>query len=328
MIKAASRFNCLEMPHSQAKPDSGISTYAKDHTQSPTNAVACCAGTIYRNYFVNKYGQGGKKGKQIDCLADTAEFLENEKDFYWKMQNGYALPTDRQSMLRLKKKLYEKYLTSRKAMNTVRVGVQWNTEVVKKLSQPNQSHHCVTQVYCAALPISYCTNSKMKDFEPFAKLILDAAYCATFAVAAIKSLESNQRVKLYLTKVGGGVFGNRSRWVADAIKKNLRKFEDFPLDVHLVHYGTLEQPYLQSLGSTNKVDSKNLITKYFASNINVSRLLTSPATTVCSNDDSTALLTSSSPNYSDESVLYSTSSTSEVTKNVKVNNTNKGIKSG
>ena len=308
VFQAASQFNCLEMPNSLVRPEAGITQYVNDHTQGPTCAVACAGGTIYRNYFVNKYGQGGKKGQQIDCLAEAGEVLGNEKSAFWKMQNGYALPSDRESMFRLKRKIYGGYFMSREALSKIRVGVQWDTEVVKRLVKPGQSHHCVTQVYCSALPISFATNSKMKDFEPFAKLILEAAYQATFAVAAIKALETNQRVDLYLTKVGGGVFGNRSRWVVDAIRKNLRKYEDYPLNVYLVHYGTLEQAYLQGLQGSKEDKNKCLITDYFASNINIAKLIASAASTVCSNDDDTALLTTNTPNYSDESVQCSSSS--------------------
>lgn len=322
VFQVASQFNCLEMPHSQVKPDSGITQYDNDHTQGPTCAVACSAGTIYRNYFVNTHGQGGKKGKQIDCLAECGEVLGNEKETFWKMQNGYALPTDHKSIAKLRRKIYAQFLMSREAMSKIRVGVQWNTEVVKEQIRPNQGHHCVTQVYCSAVPISYATNSKMRDFEPFAKLILDAAYHATFAVAAIKALESKKRIDLFLTKVGGGMFGNRSRWVVESIRKNLRKFEDFPLNVYLVHHGTLEQSYFQGLKSSKKVEATRLITDYFASNITVSKSISSPDTTVCSNDDSTALLMarSNSPNDSDESIQTSACSTTEVRTRKKINN--------
>jgi hypothetical protein len=42
-----------------------------------------------------------------------------------------------------------------------------------------------------------------------------------------------------LTQVGGGAFGNRSLWILRAIENALKKFEDAPLDVYLVHYSTI-----------------------------------------------------------------------------------------
>ncbi len=321
VFQVASLFNCLEMTNAQIKPDEGITEYTnEDHRfrQGPVCAVACSAGSIYRNYFVNEYGQGGKKGRQINCLEDAGEVLGNEKDTYWKMQNGYAIPSDRESMCRLKRKIYGGFLMSREAMNKIQVGVHWDTEVVQRLERPDQGRHCVTQVHCGAFPINFATNSRMRDFEPFAKLILDAAYQATFAVAAIKALESNQRVNVYLTKIGGGKFGNRSRWVVDAIRKSLRKYEDYPLNVYLVHHDTLEQSYIQGLKGFNEMKNKCVISEFISSNINVERLVTSADTTVCSNDDSTALLTSrsSSPNNNDDRMVHqiSSSSISVVTK--------------
>jgi hypothetical protein len=69
--------------------------------------------------------------------------------------------------------------------------------------------------------------------------VLRAAYDATLAVAAIKSLENdNARIKCYLTTLGGGVFGNRYEWIRDAINEALNKYIDKPIDVILVHYGS------------------------------------------------------------------------------------------
>jgi len=61
-------------------------------------------------------------------------------------------------------------------MGHLRVGVQWDTEVTLA-----GDGHTVTQVYCSALPIAY-TSIPSPEWEPFARLVLDAAYEATFAV--------------------------------------------------------------------------------------------------------------------------------------------------
>ncbi len=261
IFQAASQFNCLEMPHAAVTPDAGISTYENDKTQGPICAVACAAGTLYRNYFVNEYGQGGKKGKQIDCLEGMGTVFENEREGYWIMRNGYALPTSVENLVNLKRKIYGGFYLSRTAAKKLKVGIQWDTEVTKA---KGPSRHRITQIYCSALPIGYSTIGKIRDFEPFAKLVLEATYQATFTVAAIKALETNRRVDLYLTKIGGGVFANRSRWIAEAIRKCLRKFEDFPLNVYLVHYGTLEQAYSDHCKGE---DASKLISDYITSNI-------------------------------------------------------------
>jgi hypothetical protein len=51
-FQAASQFNLLEMVSPEVTPEAGIDGYEHDHTQGPACAIACGAGTIYRNYFV------------------------------------------------------------------------------------------------------------------------------------------------------------------------------------------------------------------------------------------------------------------------------------
>ena len=50
--------------------------------------------------------------------------------------------------------------------------------------------------------------------------------------------EQQRRVRVFLTAIGGGAFGNRHGWIADAIRDALIALRDAPLDVILVHYGT------------------------------------------------------------------------------------------
>ena len=87
-------------------------------------------------------------------------------------------------------------------MGALKVGVQWNTEVVAIKSPRSAKNkqgekapsipHCVTQVYSSALPIAYDdTLTRKKDFEEFARIVLDATCDATFAVAAIKAVEAS-----------------------------------------------------------------------------------------------------------------------------------------
>ena len=52
LFQAASQFNLLEMVGPQISPEKGIGIYELDYTQGPACAIACGAGTIYRNYFV------------------------------------------------------------------------------------------------------------------------------------------------------------------------------------------------------------------------------------------------------------------------------------
>jgi hypothetical protein len=80
--------------------------------------------------------------------------------------------------------------------------------------------------------------SSIDAWKPFASIVLRAAYEATLAVATIHSLRHGERVKCYLTLLGGGEFGNNRQWICDAINLALTKFSKYPLDVRLVHHGT------------------------------------------------------------------------------------------
>ena len=46
------------------------------------------------------------------------------------------------------------------------------------------------------------------------------------------------RVRVYLTCLGGGAFGNKAEWIRTSMVAALRKHRDAPLDVFLVHYGS------------------------------------------------------------------------------------------
>lgn len=76
----------------------------------------------------------------------------------------------------------------------------------------------------------------MQDWEPLARTVLAGAYEATLATAAILARRRGARVKVFLTSVGGGAFGNRSAWIRDALSRALSIHTGQPLDVYLVHY--------------------------------------------------------------------------------------------
>ena len=95
------------------------------------------------------------------------------------------------------------------------------------------------QVYASALPCAYAHGPPESDWEPFARLVLRAAYEAMLAVGAVRSLKAGgARVKCYLTVLGGGAFGNKDEWIRDAIRDALDRYQGWPLHVVLVHYGS------------------------------------------------------------------------------------------
>jgi len=247
------------MANPRVTPDSGVTIYEWDHTQGPACALACPAATVFRNYLVNEKGQGGD-GKQIDGLEDVAKVL-GEDNKYWQLMNGYAFPTSAEKFRELNGRLRSDKELRAKALAALKIGVHWSTEVER---QSETEPHKVCQLYCSAVPISYSRLDASRWAE-FASLVLHAAYESSFLAASIIAAEQKRRVPLYLTLLGGGVFGNPISWIVDAIKTAIKKYATDPIDVRIVHYShmpelcaTIKEPKLISStkeGNEEKYDS-------------------------------------------------------------------------
>ena len=235
MFQAASQFNLLEMVGPHVSPENGVDCYERDHTQGPACAIACGAGTIYRNYFAPVNGQTGQTiHNQIDCLDDIGSQLKNKELNLWNMRNGYALPNQK-GILHINKTLHSLSIEDREALKEkLKIGIQSDTEVTS-----STSGHLVNQVYCSALPVSYSQLETMY-FEAFARLILEATYEATF-YAALRNLDKTGCNLLYLTLVGGGAFGNRKDWILDSRSMAISKFRSVPLEVKVVSFCNIDE---------------------------------------------------------------------------------------
>ena len=230
LFQVASQFNLLEMTSPDVTPDEGVTIYANDPTQGPACAIACAAGTVFRNYFVPIAGQLGQTAsKQIDCFDDIGSALGNGHRRLWRMSNGYALPT-KSGLQEIDNKLQS--LSSDEIdelRSMLKIGVQWNTQVTL-----DGCSHLVSQAYCSALPIGYSDCPK-KLWERFARLVLEASYEATFAAAVINKANTGNGL-LYLTLIGGGVFQNDQSWILDAIRRACEVYREAELDVRIVSY--------------------------------------------------------------------------------------------
>jgi hypothetical protein len=222
LFQAASQFNLLEMVGPSITPEEGVGIYEHDPTQGPACAVACGGGTIYRNYFVPLGDQLGQSATlQIDCLAELGTALGGPG--LWEMRNGYALASHeglRATNERLAKASPDEINDLR---GLLRIGVQQDVEVLG-------TRHLVTQVYGSALPVTY-GDPPVHLWEPLARLILEASYEATILVARQLQIDT-----VFLTLLGGGVFGNEGSWIGDAILRALPMAG--AMDVRIVSYGS------------------------------------------------------------------------------------------
>ena len=198
LFQAASQFNLLEMVSPQVTPEQGIGRYGYDRTQGPACAIACGAGTAYRNYFVPVNGQLGQtKDEQIDCLDLIGAALGNKELGLWKMSNGYVM-SNAAGLQHIGKRLNAMGPHGREQVKgKLKIGLQWDTEVT--LIGNGQR---VSQAYCSALPVAY-SHVAADRWEPFARLVLEATYEATL-YAALINMEMRGSNIVYLTLVGGG----------------------------------------------------------------------------------------------------------------------------
>ena len=289
VFQAASQFNYLEFPSPGVVPEKGINGYMHDRTQGPACAMACGAGTAYRNYLIDVSGpsadetsassaapatRGQRKDKQCDGLADaTAHLLHvsrSEHSFY-VVRNGYVESTG-EKLDRLNAFLASEPAAGLEFSSKLRIAVQEDTQVTAPSAgkafrkQPDgtwkevcdeascaASAPLVTQTYNSALSVGY---SRVGDraWEPLARLVLNGTYEATLLVGVLQTLRNIRvaggkpgpiLVPILLTKVGGGVFGNRAEWIVDAIRSGVRSVSSLgvPLDVRVVHFREIEQDY-------------------------------------------------------------------------------------
>lgn len=246
----------------------GVTIYANDRTQGPACAIAAGAATVYRNYFEatistndNKFVQvpryGDRLNTQYNMICDLLLMLD--VDVFTSVKNGYVLIDDKDILEYINKQIAtaKEQGTYQTLVDALQVGVQTNVGVMDYTNvDPRMITQQVTQVFCSALPVSY-NKFDREEWEPFAQLVLDAAYEATILAAAQQSADREQRsphyahsnTKLYLTQLGGGAFGNNRKWIVNAIERAINKYYFLPLDVYIVSR-TETEPDLHCLERT------------------------------------------------------------------------------
>jgi hypothetical protein len=288
VFQAASQFNCLEFPNPGVTPGSGVTDYASDPTQGPACALACAAGTVYRNYFAPVHIPGTEdtlgqtSERQINNLWELEEILENSREKYWAVRNGYTF-SDRDSLQKLNDILSSSTWNSEEKrdelLQHVRIGVHDNVGVTFAERyvplDPTRLDIRVTQCYCSALSCAYSGVSNHL-WENLARIVLDASYEATIwaaasnhahhstaSSAASASPSSSASASpasasasvptrmgsrdVFLTFLGGGVFGNAPEWIADAIGRAIAISKHHNLDINIIicHYRKINQEMVQ-----------------------------------------------------------------------------------
>jgi len=239
-FQAASQANCLEMRSRDVTPEDGVTVYWMDATQGPAVALSCGAACAFRNYLV-PMGPGGQEGQtkamQLDSMAALCTRLSGDAEPLWWSKNGYVDSSD-VLLARANTALRAMDDSERsEARDLIAVGLHFDCEVTL-------ARHCVAQVFCSALPVSRSKVQCRALWQPLAELVLEAVYEATLwahvvYTARFRTANGLPARPVFLTQVGGGVFGNEDAWICKAIERacHLVKDQGLGLDVRLVHYG-------------------------------------------------------------------------------------------
>jgi hypothetical protein len=250
-FQAASQFNALEFPSPDVVPEDGVTGYAWDRTQGPACSLAAAAGTVFRNYFALVPGAptaGQTKEHQLNLLQDLLDGIRHDAGKEIHVQNGYAKVESLDALSKVALSLARLVGDDRELLlEFLRVGVHRRVGVTyqtrwKELDAARDTR--VTQVFCSALSIAYHEPeiaSATALWAPLAKLILDATYEAVILQAFRDVSDGVGSSIVFLTFVGGGVFGNEKQWIADAIGRALKKFQHLRLDVRICHYRKVDE---------------------------------------------------------------------------------------
>jgi len=256
-FQVASQFNCLEFVGPNVTPEHGVTDYIGDRTQGPACSISCGPATVYRNYFLplTKDGRQAEE-EQPDQIGQSAELqLNNLVDFglvetqtgplqsYYNVKGGYSMSSTSklQQMSGALGKL-DKACMLDTARAAIRVGIHNDVQVTSsnwtrfKVTDPEQT---VTQVFGSACAVSYNYGTDKLCWKEFACIVLEASYEATLwaaVMAAARHCGDEGSRKVFLTCLGGGVFGNSMHWIVEAIRRACSRFKDYNLDVRIVSF--------------------------------------------------------------------------------------------
>jgi hypothetical protein len=166
-----------------------------------------------------------------DLGAALAERTGTSARGLYEMKNGYALASSA-GLAVIRKYLSTCAEPDRDALRSLlRIGVHLDVDVTGAgVTAPLR----VSQAFCSALPVRYCQHD-LEEWEPFARLVLEATYEATLLAGVICSEKSGSKI-VSLTRVGGGAFGNDNRWIDDAIERAV-DVVNADLDIRVVSRG-------------------------------------------------------------------------------------------
>ena len=237
--QAASNFNALEFTSPNQTARDGISSYPYDRTQGPYCALACTPSILYRNYFVQVPGskRPGQLTKEIELLENTPIHVTH----------GYAEITDTKSLRNENFDFSDLTKYKVASHSNCEVTLTSGASGLEVFEPEDGKKHIAHHVYAAAFNFSYSVEKNAYTLK-IAESLLEAQYRATILCAWDNSVKYPGREgsnKLYLTLLGGGVFGNPKSLICKQIEKCQDLIVESGLDVYVVCFNnyTFQEVY-------------------------------------------------------------------------------------
>eukprot|EP00727_Mastigamoeba_balamuthi_P004635 m51a1_g1417 hypothetical protein (417) ;mRNA; r:48993-50586 len=212
------RFRRLGVAGLQADPANAGAVFqaASNFNAGPAASVSAGPAAIARVHAAFFDAEGKTlPGAHIQTAEHQVEMLAGLRE-YFSVRNGYVAQTGAEKALPARGT--PEY---REVLGRARVCVHSGVDVVfGEISGGSfpvlQRPHTIDQVFCAAMNsgqgASGFRNARLPDRCERERFLLDAAYEGAYLAAV-----ANRRRALFLTLVGGGVFGNPRQAIIDAI---------------------------------------------------------------------------------------------------------------
>ena len=245
MFQAASNFNGVECVSDHATPDERCfaTNYVYDHTQGPAASISAGAAALARIHAAffdpatpaREWGQTG--ARQVEMLGSLGA--------HFAVRNGYVCNS------KTAPELPPEPAARRAIEDAVAVLVHTRVETMfgcySLCSLEQTRPHTISQTFCAAMNLAQGSSGYQNALQPGARdkarLLLRAAYRGTLLAAELARCP-----KVFLTLIGGGVFGNRTEDIIGAIRAAHTELFDLSThvkEIHVVFYRAPQREILE-----------------------------------------------------------------------------------
>ena len=236
MFQAASNFNGVECISDRSTPDEPCfaTNYIYDHTQGPAASISAGAAALARVHaaFYGADCAPGEWGQtaahQLEMLAAVGAHFAGRNGYVCNSKTAPALPHDAAALRAIEEQVC--------VLAHTHVETMFGCYSLRAIEETRP--RTISQTFCAAMNLAQGSSGYQNSLQPGARekarLLLRAAYRGTLLAA-----ELDRCPKVFLTLIGGGVFGNRFEDIVDAIRTahtELFPVSRFVREVHVVFY--------------------------------------------------------------------------------------------